>query len=233
MTIEPGILALWNDCASDGKAEYERWYMAQHLPERVGVPGFRFGRRYARIDGDREYFTFYELDAPEVLWSPEYLERLGNPTEWTQRVMQDFRNTVRTACRKAAAIGTAIGGNVVTYRVMGGAVPGSGVEAAVKADILPGLLERDGVCHTHLWIAAEEQTPSKTAETDLRGEDELMFWGIIIETTRTEDAKALSEDNELIERITGLADGEEPIVGVYQLMGILTSGMMQGYGRDS
>ena len=83
MTNDPGILALWNDCAEEGMADYERWYMAQHLPERDGVTGFRFGRRYVRVEGDRRYFTYYELDRPEVLWSDEYLERLGNPTDWT------------------------------------------------------------------------------------------------------------------------------------------------------
>ena len=92
MTGQPGILALWNDCAEAGETEYERWYMTQHLPERIGVPGFRFGRRYLRLEGDRKYFTFYETDTPDVLWSPEYMQRLGNPTDWTQRVMQDFRN---------------------------------------------------------------------------------------------------------------------------------------------
>ena len=40
MTNDPGILALWNDCAEEGMADYERWYMAQHLPERVGATDF-------------------------------------------------------------------------------------------------------------------------------------------------------------------------------------------------
>ena len=86
-------------------ADYERWYMAQHLPERVGATGFRFGRRYVRMEGDRRYFTFYELDRPEVLWSDEYLERLGNPTDWTQQVMPNFRNTIRTAACRLAVFG--------------------------------------------------------------------------------------------------------------------------------
>nr|MBC8451887.1 hypothetical protein [Rhodospirillaceae bacterium] len=187
-TNEPGILALWNDCAPDGEAEYERWYMGQHLPERVGVPGFRFGRRYTRVDGDRKFFTFYELDAPDVLWSPKYLERLGNPTDWTQRVMLDFRNTVRTACRKVASAGTALGGHVVTFRFMGPNAPEVDLEDVVKSKIFPALLDRAGVCQAHFWIAAEEQTPANTAETDLRGEDELMSWAVIVETTRVEEA---------------------------------------------
>ena len=46
-----GILAAWNDCAPEGLAEYEHWY-AHHLAERVGVPGFREGRRYEAVPGE-------------------------------------------------------------------------------------------------------------------------------------------------------------------------------------
>lgn len=229
-TNEPGILALWNDCAPDGEAEYERWYMGQHLPERVGVPGFRFGRRYTRIDGDRKYFTFYELDAPDVLWSPKYLERLENPTDWTQRVMSDFRNTVRTACRSVASAGMATGGNVVTFRFMGPTAPGGDLESAFKSEILPALLDRDGVSQAHLWIAAMEQTPANTAETDIRGEDELMSWAVIAETTRLEEAAGLAQDAAFLERLGRLDPANDPIVGTYRLMAILTSRMMESAG---
>ena len=229
-TNEPGILALWNDCALDGEAEYERWYMGQHLPERIGVPGFRFGRRYTRVEGDPKFFTFYELDAPDVLWSPKYLERLGNPTDWTQRVMLDFRNTVRTACRKAGSAGTALGGYVVTFRFMSPNAPGVNLEGVVKSKFLPALLGRDGILQAHLWIAAEEQTPANTAETDLRGEDELMSWAVIVETTRIEEATALTRDAAFVERLGELDPANEPIVGAYQLMAVLTRQMMEGGG---
>jgi hypothetical protein len=230
MKNEPGILALWNDCAPNGEAEYERWYMGQHLPERVGVPGFRFGRRYTRVEGGPKFFTFYELDAPDVLWSPKYLERLGNPTDWTQRVMLDFRNTVRTACRKAGSAGTALGGHVVTFRFMGPNVPGVNLADAVKSELLPALLARDGISQAHLWIAAEEQTPANTAETDLRGEDELMSWAVIVETTRIEEATALARDDAFVARLGELYPANDPIVGTYQLMAILTSRMMEAGG---
>ena len=232
-TNEPGILALWNDCAPDGEAEYERLYMGQHMPERVGVPGFRFGRRYTRVNGDRKFFTFYELDAPDVLWSPKYLERLGNPTDWTQRVMLDFRNTVRTACRKAGSVGTALGGHVVTFRFMSPNAPGADLEDAVQSELLPALLDRDGISQVHLWIAAEEQTPANTAETDLRGEDELMSWAVIVETICVEEAMELTRDAAFLKRLGGLDPTNDPIVGIYQLMAILTPQMMQADGENS
>ena len=35
-----GILAVRNNCDAAIAAEYERWYVGEHLPERVSVDGF-------------------------------------------------------------------------------------------------------------------------------------------------------------------------------------------------
>ena len=95
----PGILAIWNDIEPEGYEHFERWYNREHLQERVGVSGFRFGRRYEAVSGgDRRFFAFYEVDSPEVLTSPAYMQRLENPTPWTQKSMTSFRNMVRTVC---------------------------------------------------------------------------------------------------------------------------------------
>ncbi|MGD8477411.1 MAG: hypothetical protein PVI98_09690, partial [Burkholderiales bacterium] len=64
-----GVLAIWNDCLPEVEKQYEDWYMHQHLPERVGVPGFRIGRRYQALAAEPRYFTYYDTDTPEVLWS--------------------------------------------------------------------------------------------------------------------------------------------------------------------
>ena len=71
--------------------------------------------------------------------SDEYLERLGNPTDWTQQVMPNFRNTIRT-CRLAAPDGHAMGGHAVTIRFMGGPPASQEIEAGFKEYLLPRLL---------------------------------------------------------------------------------------------
>ena len=227
MTDSPGILALWNDCAEEGVKEYERWYMAEHLPERVGVTGFRFGRRYLLVEGDRRYFTFYELDRPDILWSDEYLQRLGNPSAWTRRVMPNFQNTIRTACQQMASEGHAMGGYAVTIRLKGMLLSPQEIEAEFNDKFLPSLLGAQGVCHAHLWIAADNQTPSKTAETDMRGEDEMLSWAIIVETVHEEDALQLVRNDNFVGKISRLASGGIPEIGVYRLIAVLTEEMMR------
>ena len=41
-----GFLAIWDDVVAAGEAEWLRWHTREHMPERIGVPGFLGGRRY-------------------------------------------------------------------------------------------------------------------------------------------------------------------------------------------
>ena len=41
-----GLLAVWNDCDAPVLERYEHWYMNEHLPDRVGLPGVQQGVRY-------------------------------------------------------------------------------------------------------------------------------------------------------------------------------------------
>ena len=120
--MEAGILAIWNDCDAAVEAEYERWYVGEHLAERVGVPGFRFGRRYQAVRAEVRYFTFYETDAPLVLRGRAYLDRLDHPTPATRRLMGHFHNMSRTVCRKTSHAGSAMAGaHALTVQVAAGA----------------------------------------------------------------------------------------------------------------
>jgi hypothetical protein len=76
---DAGILAIWTDIAPEREADFNEWYWREHFPERLSLPGFRRGRRYRAITGTPRYFAWYELDAPEILASPAYLERLDQP----------------------------------------------------------------------------------------------------------------------------------------------------------
>ena len=46
MPASPGLLAVWNDIAAEDEAEFNAWYVEEHVPERLGVPGILSARRY-------------------------------------------------------------------------------------------------------------------------------------------------------------------------------------------
>ncbi len=104
------ILAIWNDIAPGGDAEFSHWHISEHFPERLGVPGFLRGRRYDAVSGAPAYFTLYETESVGVLQSPGYLARLNAPTPWTTKCIQLFRNNRRTACRNTVSLGQGVGG---------------------------------------------------------------------------------------------------------------------------
>ncbi len=93
-------LAIWFCVDPDDVPALDAWYPRQHLPERLSVPGFLRGRRYAAATARLPYFTLYETEDAAVLSSAPYLERLNGPTDWTRRVLPTFRVMVRNAYRR-------------------------------------------------------------------------------------------------------------------------------------
>ena len=69
-----GILALWNDCSTGQRELYETWYQTEHLHDRVSIAGFRLGRRHESVGSEPRFFTYYETDSDDILFSPTYLE---------------------------------------------------------------------------------------------------------------------------------------------------------------
>jgi len=106
MPARPGLLAVWNDIAAEDEAEFNAWYVEEHVPERLGIPGILSARRYRDAAAPLSYAALYDTQSLAVLASPAYLERLANPTPRTQLVMPRFRNMTRAACEVAADFGT-------------------------------------------------------------------------------------------------------------------------------
>ena len=207
-----GVLAIWNDCAPEGYEHFERWYIREHLQERVGVPGFRFGRRFERAGGgDRQFFAFYEVDSPGVLTSPTYLQRLENPTPWTQESMKSFRGMVRTVCDVRATAGDLIGSHAVVLRADGTMAPTPAAEGLVRE-----MAAQDGVARVHLWTAAAQQTKADTAEMKVRGKDQLIAGALVVECLRRADADRVAKTLQNPPAALGLSGPSA--LGIYSLL---------------
>ena len=117
-----GLLAVWNDCDESVLEKYEHWYMNEHLPDRVGLPGVQQGVRYETTNPSPQsasprFFTSYDLDDVSVLEAPAYQAALLNPTPDTQFIMAHFKNMCRTIARLIDYEGRAAGAWVVTLRL--------------------------------------------------------------------------------------------------------------------
>src|SRR6185436_6393906 len=64
--IGQGVLIIWHAMTPEGDLEMIRWHDREHVAERVGIPGFRRGRRYDTPAGTREYLDIYETESFET-----------------------------------------------------------------------------------------------------------------------------------------------------------------------
>jgi hypothetical protein len=199
-----GILAIWNDCLPEGEAEYEHWYMGQHFPERLGVPGFRIGRRYEAVSAEPRYFTFYDTVSPEVLWSKAYVERLGNPTPETAAIMKSFRNMSRTVCTRVSQIGQIAAGHALVARLSTLPEDTAQIQAAV--------MESTGVTGSESWRQVAVPDEGATNESKYRdGPDQTIGAALIFHAMRVQDALDAADT-------LAAALGEGAQIGAYQLL---------------
>lgn len=158
---------MWWDMAPEHRIEFEDWHSHEHFPERLGIPGFLRGSRWADASGGAGFFVMYELASYETLTSPAYLERLNNPTPWSQKLMPHHSRMVRSQCRVLESFGGGIGGATLTVRLS----PAPGRDEALREylrEVLAALPSRLGLRGGHLL---HTQTPAiaQTREQKIRG----------------------------------------------------------------
>ncbi|WP_151448346.1 DUF4286 family protein [Lacisediminimonas profundi] len=179
----PGVLLVLNDILENVELEFNRWYLEQHLPERLAIDGFKRARRYKAVDGQPAYMTVYDCDSVQVLASPAYRERLANPTAWTNQIMPCFRNILRAACQESWSAGEGMGGAAIVVQCK--PIHGMETEARqyITESLAPFLLQSDCVVRIALWEADAAITDQPCEEIDLRGaKDNGAHWILFIES---------------------------------------------------
>lgn len=171
-------IAMWWNMAPDLRSEFEDWHSHEHFPERMSIPGFRRGSRWASEDGGEGFFVLYELEAHETLTSPHYLERLNNPTPWSTKMMPHHRNMVRSQCRVLESHGGGVAQFVLTLSFS----PAEGRAAALHRNLSPVLARLPtlpGVTGGHLLRTETPNAPA-TTEQKIRGGDAVADWIILV-----------------------------------------------------
>jgi hypothetical protein len=184
------VVAIWNGIAPEGRTEFFEWHNREHMPERVGIPGFRRGRRYIAKYGRPEFFTLYEADSAEVLVGQDYLNRLNNPTPLTQRVPPTFfRDTARGVCRVKLSLGVGQGGHMLTLRFGAEGGREAELETYLRHVALAPLADIVSVVGVHLCIA--DQAASSIETTERKGRPTVVpNWLVMIEAAEAEAADA-------------------------------------------
>jgi hypothetical protein len=111
------FLALWNGIASaQVQPEYESWHSFEHVPERVGLPGFVEATRYRSVAQPLRYFTCYSLRSLDALATPEYRDVFTHPTPWSARMRLVLRDFYRLPCEVGGVHGLSSASQLATLQ---------------------------------------------------------------------------------------------------------------------
>jgi len=206
---------VWNDIAPEGRDQFYRWHDKEHIPERLAVPGFLRGRRYAKRGHSPEWLTFYEAADLDVLTSPEYLSRLNSPTPQTTSTLTFFRNTSRAVCRVASSVVSSSGGFVLAMRLDAALADDDAVRSTVGGQLFAQAMTQTGVLACHLYAADTSASFTDTAESRTRAFD-VPSWVVLIESSTPEAAERVRSSLEGPE-VQRLALRFRPDAAVYAL----------------
>jgi hypothetical protein len=180
---------IWNDVAPEGRDAFYAWHDREHMPERLALPGFRRGRRFAKAGHSPEWLTMYEADDIGALTSREYLARLNAPTPATSAVLEHFRNTSRAVCRIAYSMGSSTGGHVLALRLSVVAAQADAMRRYVCDEAFPRAMAHTGVVACHLYQAHASASFVRTAESSTR-EFDVPAWIVLCEASTADAATA-------------------------------------------
>jgi hypothetical protein len=215
-------VAMWWDMAPVHRVEFEDWHSHEHFPERMSIPGFLRGSRWANSAGGDGFFVMYELDVYDTLTSTHYLARLNDPTPWSTKMMPWHRDMVRSQCRVVASFGGGIARSMATTRLS---------PAAGQADTLQGRLMNmladipsvPGITGGHL-LQTHTPEAAVTQEQAIRGgADAVADWIVLVSGY---DAQALAGVTSTRFGTAALADaGAQPtqLTSLYNLAYALTA----------
>jgi hypothetical protein len=172
-------IAMWWEMDPSMRREFEHWHSHEHFPERLSIPGFLRGSRWAQTDGGNGFFIMYELDRYATLSSPDYLERLNKPTPWSTKLMPYHANMVRSQCRVLESRGGATARYALTLQLSPSREKESELRAYLKT-FFDKTVWQAGITAAHLL---HTQTPAiaQTKEQEIRGgNDQSADWIVVV-----------------------------------------------------
>jgi hypothetical protein len=208
---------MWWDMAAETRAEFEHWHSHEHFPERLAIPGFLRGSRWASVERGEGLFVMYELDRYETLTSPHYLARLNAPTPWSARMMPHHRNMVRSQCRVIASFAGGIARCLATIRL----TPAAGMEESSfrerLADALGELPALAGITGAHL-LQTDTPEAAITEEERIRGgADRVADWIVLVGGYDPDVVARIVTTHLTRDALFAMSAGQECTTGFYTL----------------
>jgi len=112
-----GVLIVWVDLDPAVESLADRWYVTEHLPERISEAGYLRARRYRALAGGPAYMSVFEAATPDALASDGYRRITATISPLSQRIRAGFRRCIRSTHHRIASAGGASGGIILCVRL--------------------------------------------------------------------------------------------------------------------
>ena len=205
-------VVMWWDILPEMKAEFEDWHSHEHMPERLGIPGFLRGTRCIASSGEPSYFVLYEAAKLATITEGAYLEHLNHPTPWSLKMTPHHHNMVRSLCRVRASFGGGLARAVATIRFSPSPRKGRRLSKWLIAEAMPDLPARKGLTAAHL-LESQPMAGIPTTEQKLRGADKAADWILLICGYDPDTVRSTA--NDLAEGLVAQGALPSAIVGSY------------------
>ena len=96
-SIGSTIMLVMMDVDPEHDEEFNQWYNEEHLPERLGIPGYVSARRFKLEEGQGvlKYLCIWELEDASPLQSQEYQAQNARPSQLRDRAHSYIRERMR------------------------------------------------------------------------------------------------------------------------------------------
>jgi hypothetical protein len=91
------VLVVMMEVDPEHEEEFNRWYNDEHLPERLGIPGYISARRFKLEEGEGvlTYLCIWELEDGRPLHSADYHAQNQRPSELRDRAHAHIKQRMR------------------------------------------------------------------------------------------------------------------------------------------
>ena len=214
-----GMLLTFTDVSARDERDYNEWYNREHIDDRMNLPGFHRGRRYAAVRGTPRYLAVYECDTVAILGTQNYLRTLDNQTPWSQRVMARFTHFTRLTLRIQVDQTHGVGAALATVRFVPDLHRRNALVEWLSTQALPKLIARPGV----LGAAAGENdlevmhAPLQDKSMDHPRADE-SEWVVLLEGADVAAVGAAARSLFTIARLRPFGVETAPSIGTYRFL---------------
>ena len=187
---QPGVLALWLDVLEAQAAQCDEWYVREHIPDRVRLPGFRAARRFEALEASPGTLAVYEADRVERLLEPGYMGLVANISDESRSIRGAFRNVVRGAFRLTGRAGFGEGAVVASLRFSPAEGRASFLQQWLLEVLLLAMVQQHCVVAAQFWQADPAVRAGMDAARVTGSTDATADWVLLLEGTRRADIDA-------------------------------------------